>query len=92
MANPGIFGGGTASDIFTIDASGHVSRGTLGVLTTSSLSVLKTTRGCRMISPLRPVTRVVGGVLLGIGGEGLDQHLVEGRRDLAADGSGDSAS
>lgn len=67
---PITFGGGTASDIFTIDADGHVTRGSLGLLTTSaSLGVLKTTRGCRMISPLRPVTRARGALLLEIAGE-----------------------
>jgi small ligand-binding sensory domain FIST len=69
-SRPVIFGGGTPSDVFTIDERGHVTRGTLGILSTSaSLGVLKTTRGCRMVSPLRPVTRVRGPLLLEIGGE-----------------------
>lgn len=65
-----VFGGGTASDIFTIDRTGHIARGALGVLSTSaSVGVLKTTRGCRMLSPLRPVTRVRGPLLLEIANE-----------------------
>jgi small ligand-binding sensory domain FIST len=56
--------------VFAIDQRGEVCQGALGVLVTGiRTSVLKTTRGFRLVTPLRPVTRVRGALLLEIAGE-----------------------
>ena len=67
-----VLGGGTAGtgDIFGLDSRGVISRGSLGMLCWSgSKPLVGVTRASRLITPLRPVTRVSGSMLLEIDGE-----------------------
>lgn len=66
-----VFGAGTATseDLFVTDAEGRLQRGPIGALLFESPPLLGVTRASRLITPLRPITRISGSMILEIDGE-----------------------
>lgn len=67
-----LFGGGTvsAADVYLLDGHGHVSHGSLGALCCAgAMPQLGITRASRLITPLRPITKLNDNLLLEIDGE-----------------------
>jgi len=66
-----VFGAGTATseDVVTIDKRGSIQRGPVGVLLTQHPPIIGVTRASRLITPLRPITRISGSMILEIDGE-----------------------
>ncbi len=67
-----IFGGGVTSenDVYAVDPRGAVSQGSFGALLYSGTPpLLGVTRASRLLTPLRPITRVRGSMVLEIDGE-----------------------
>lgn len=66
-----IFGAGTATseDVLALDARGRIDRGPVGALLTQSPPLIGVTRASRLITPLRPITRISGSMILEIDGE-----------------------
>lgn len=66
-----VFGAGTASaaPIFGVDREGRVQSGSVAALIGDELPLLGVSRASRLITPLRPITRVSGSMLLEIDGE-----------------------
>lgn len=66
-----VFGAGTATseDVIVTDGRGRIDRGPIGTLLVETPPVIGVTRASRLITPLRPITRISGSMILEIDGE-----------------------
>ncbi|HEY6728919.1 MAG TPA: FIST C-terminal domain-containing protein [Polyangiaceae bacterium] len=66
-----VFGAGTATseDVVVTDGRGGIDRGPVGALLVETPPILGVTRASRLITPLRPITRISGSMILEIDGE-----------------------
>lgn len=71
LSDRSVFGAGTATaaPVFGVDREGRVQSGSVAALLGDDLPLLGVTRASRLITPLRPITRVSGSMLLEIDGE-----------------------
>lgn len=66
-----VFGAGTATsaDVLVTDGRGGLERGPIGALLVENPPIIGVTRASRLITPLRPITRISGSMILEIDGE-----------------------